>query len=591
MSRPWLHLPVKEPKEFNPGTKFFYEQIANPLIVDTIRIMNNGIPIDIEEVDKIEEELDKVLAKVDNIVVNNKYIKEFRELQSVSIQYKLTKSYKSKMRDYTYYLKEYSPTNMIHRSYVVRQLIGIVKTKSEVAKDVPKWSIKDIRDYSKIDSKVLKYLTSDGKEGMLELAKDKAKLYNKSYYGKIAGISKEDIYPKFNIGSSKQKRDLFEHLGVEAVEFSKTTGFPSWGKDALKSIKAISSDIDLIELLEAFLEYSAGAIIKNTFIPAFQNNTVDGLLHGNYKLLGALSGRYTSQGPNLMNMPSTGSPYAKPIKKCFKAPKGFLVYAVDFEALESRIIASITKDKNKCNIFLKGLDEHSLNAIGFFRDEIAQYMDLTGNIDIDTKEFYRLVEGGNKELKAIRQKGKKVSFGISYGAYPPKIAKTLDISIEDATKLFNNYHKVLYPSITEFKGSYVLPTANSKGTIHLGLGFSLASYDVERNSRTLMNANFQFWSMLTYIATNELHYRVDKEGYQSDIILNATIYDSIYVTVRKDTKIIKWLNDNIIEIMTKDFLENQIVKNEAIGELGTDWYNLKQLPNNATELKIKEIMC
>ena len=40
-------------------------------------------------------------------------------------------------------------------------------------------------------------------------------------------------------------------------------------------------------------------------------------------------------------------------------------------------------------------------------------MDLTDDIEVDAREFYKLVEGGNKELKAIRQKGKQVSFGIS----------------------------------------------------------------------------------------------------------------------------------------------------------------------------------
>jgi len=413
MSRPWLQLPIKEPKEFNPGSKFFYEQIAKPLITDTIRIMNNGIPIDIDEVNKVEKELDKVLSEVDSIMLTNKYIKKFREIQSIHIQYGLTKTYKSKMRDYTYYLKDYNPANMVHRSYVIKHLIGVVKTGSEVAKGIPKWSIKDIRDYTKIDNKILEYLTCDGKDGMLELAKDKAELYNKSYYGKIASISKEDTYPKFNISSSKQKRDLFEHLGIEPIEFSKSTGLPSWGKDSLKKLKGISTDADLVELLGAFLEFSAGAIIKRTFVPAFQNNTIDGVLYGSYKLLGAKSGRYTSQAPNLQNFPSTGSPYAKPIKKCFKAPEGFLVYTVDFGALEDRVIASITKDTNKCNVFLKDLDGHSMNAIGYFKSEIMQYMDLTGDIDIDAKEFHRLVEGGNKELKAIRQKGKQVTFGIS----------------------------------------------------------------------------------------------------------------------------------------------------------------------------------
>jgi len=96
--------------------------------------------------------------------------------------------------------------------------------------------------------------------------------------------------------------------------------------------------------------------------------------------------------------------------------------------------------------------------------------------------------------------------------------------------------------------------------------------------------------MLTYIATNELHYRIDEQGYQEDIKINATIYDAIYITIKKDSSIIKWLNDNIIEIMTKDFIEDQIVHNEATGEIGINWTDLVQIPNGASKEDIDKII-
>ena len=106
-------------------------------------------------------------------------------------------------------------------------------------------------------------------------------------------------------------------------------------------------------------------------------------------------------------MPSTKSIYSKPIKKCFVAPPGYVVLAVDYGALEDRVIASLTRDTNKCNVFLENLDGHCLNAYGYFLDEVSQHMPITGDTVTDVKLFYDLQENqGNKPLKDIRQKGK-----------------------------------------------------------------------------------------------------------------------------------------------------------------------------------------
>ena len=90
----------------------------------------------------------------------------------------------------------------------------------------------------------------------------------------------------------------------------------------------------------------------------------------------------------MLNTPSTKSIYSKPVKRCFIAPPDHVIYAIDLSALEDRVIASLTKDVNKCAVFLQGLDGHSLNTLGYGFPELPEHSKLFKELQDPNKGKY-----------------------------------------------------------------------------------------------------------------------------------------------------------------------------------------------------------
>ena len=87
-----------------------------------------------------------------------------------------------------------------------------------------------------------------------------------------------------------------------------------------------------------------------------------------------------------------------------------------------------------------------------------------------------------------------------------------------------------------------------------------------------------------------MHQLIDEAGYSNDIIITSTIYDAIYAEIKADPVIIKWYNDNLIEVLTTQYLVTEVVHNEAAVDIGLDWANVYTLSNNATIDEISIIL-
>lgn len=339
---PWDQLPAPVPADSVYFSRHFYENTAKHLIPCFVRIMNNGLHIDLTKVEQLEAILDKQLSDVAKRLAANPLISQFQALQHEKLIQEYIDEQRSKLKPVEHFLKPFKHKDLTHRSYFMyiycnRQ--GISQPDELLpGTTIPKWEsrlVKRLAESRPLLQRLLNGELTDSNhivaEAMLLLAAHKANLYNRKYLDKLAY---PDVpIPPFNPGSSKQKQELFAWLGIESEATSKDTGLPSWDRDQIERVNKTTTNDDIRDFTQAMIDQSFAAIVRNNFIEAFYRYTVDGRLHGTYRLFGAKSFRPTSNAPNMLNMPSTGSIFAKPIKKCFTAPPGRLVWSIDYAAL------------------------------------------------------------------------------------------------------------------------------------------------------------------------------------------------------------------------------------------------------------------
>jgi hypothetical protein len=338
---PHDQLPAPEPKTVEYSFGYFYEHTAKHLIKDAVRIMGNGLHIDMDKVIILEEVLAGQLEEVATELAGNPIIQTYLKQRHAAQIAEYVADRKSKMRDASYYEKPFNYKDMNHRSYFMDEYAatqGWSSPEEKLPTGVGKWPVNLVKKYAKTNNLLQMMLKGELPEGtptvisaMQRLAEDKAKMYNEKY---VEQVKKPSVpYPVFNPGSPQQKQELFAMLGIESDKTSKETGLPSWDRDEVERVNRETVDERVKHLTQCFIDYSFAAIVKNNFIEAFYNFTVNDRLYGSLKLFGTKTFRLTSSNPNLLNLPSTGSVFAKPVKECFTAPQGKIIYAIDYGAL------------------------------------------------------------------------------------------------------------------------------------------------------------------------------------------------------------------------------------------------------------------
>ena len=258
----------------------------------------------------------------------------------------------------------------------------------------------------KIDKNCLKKLSSDFLNESQKLEK------------KIFSITKKN----FNIGSPKQLGEiLFIEMGIKGGKKTKSGTF-STDSGILEELAYRGHDI-----AKLVLDWRELTKLRSTYTDALldqSNNNFD-RVHTSYSLATTLTGRLSSNDPNLQNIPIR-SENGKKIRNAFISEKRHKLVSFDYSQIELRLAAEISKDENFIKAFVDGNDIHSSTAKEIFN--------LKKNEDITSDH---------------RRKAKAINFGIIYGISPYGLAKQLSISNSEGKKYIDDYFS-RYPKIKSY---------------------------------------------------------------------------------------------------------------------------------------------
>ena len=320
---------------------------------------------------------------------------------------------------------------------------------------------------------------------------------------------------KFNVSSPKQVGEiLFEYLKIIDKPKKTKTGQYATGEDVLSKLESLHP------IVAKILDYRELVKLKNTYVdtlPELVNKTT-GRIHTSFNQVVAVTGRLSSDNPNLQNIPIR-TEKGRQIRKAFiPRDQNHILLSADYSQIELRIVASISGDTNMCEAFRLKKDIHTATAAKVFGV----------NEDEVTKE--------------MRYKSKSVNFGIIYGQGAFGLASNLNIPRKEAQELINNYFKE-YGAIKNYMDD-TIEFARENGFVKTLLGRKRWLSDINSNNATVRN----------YAERNAINAPI--QGSAADMIKMAMI--NIYNELKNNnfkTKMLLQVHDELVFDVYKPELE------------------------------------
>jgi len=246
---------------------------------------------------------------------------------------------------------------------------------------------------------------------------------------------------EFNIDSPRQVGEiLFDKLKISDKVKKTKTGQYSTGEEVLTELSGAHPVVDKI------LDYRELQKLKNTYVDALplMVDPKTGRIHTTFNMVVAVTGRLSSDNPNLQNIPIR-TERGREIRKAFvPANDSMVLLSADYSQIELRIIASLSEDTAMIEAFNHNYDVHAATASRIY------------NVPIEAV------------TAEMRRNAKTVNFGIIYGISGFGLSQRLGIARKEAAEIISQYF-AQYQGIKQYMDNSI-EKARKNGYVETMLG-------------------------------------------------------------------------------------------------------------------------
>ena len=311
----------------------------------------------------------------------------------------------------------------------------------------------------------------------------------------------------FNLGSPKQLAEiLFDRLKLKVVKKT-PSGAPSTDEEVLEKL---ALDHPLCRTL---LDHRAVSKLKSTYTDKLPRmvHPKTGRVHTNYAQAVAVTGRLSSNEPNLQNIP-VRTTEGRRIREAFIAPPGSKIVSADYSQIELRIMAHLSGDKGLVDAFARGEDVHRRTA--------AEVFDTPpGEVTSEQRRY-----------------AKVINFGLIYGMSAFGLAGNLGIERAAAASYMDKYF-ARYPGVAQYM-ERTRQEAREQGYVETVFGRRLWLPDIQSSNqarrqgaeRQAINAPMQGTAAdLIKVAMIAVQGWIEREGLGTKLIMQ--VHDELVLEV------------------------------------------------------------